>query len=77
MIKFTPGRNEDEDKFDEDMQRSITKPYFHANEDLSHLDDKLQTLFVQNKMIISMLRDLDTKIDEIIWKRNRCDVQNK
>lgn len=39
MIKFTPGRNEDEDKFDEDMQRSITKPYFHANEDLSHLDD--------------------------------------
>lgn len=71
MIKFTPGRNEDEKQFDEDMLNSITKQYLHTNEDFSHLDYELQTLFIQNQMIISMLRDLDTKIDKLDSARIR------
>lgn len=65
MIKFTPGRNEDEKEFDEDMLQMLTDKYPHTNADFSHLDNELQILFIQNQMIISMLRDLDAKIDKL------------
>lgn len=47
MIKFTPGRNEDEKEFDEDMLQMLTDKYPHTNADFSHLDNELQILFIQ------------------------------
>lgn len=62
MIEFAKPRNEDEKQFDEDMLNAITKDYIHTNADICHLDHKLQTLFVQNQMIISMLRNIEHRM---------------
>lgn len=63
MIKFAKPRNEDEKQFDEDMLDAITKEPIGMDPNTAHLNKQLQTLFVQNQMIISMLRDIEKRME--------------